>query len=195
MDVMKAGSGYTVQRRVAGAHDIRLDGMVDLLQRARGASVFDVGCNRGMVGYEFALNGASTVHGCDIYERGVMTAREVFADLRAVESQFEVVDLTGGVKALSPFKGRRYDITVCLATYHKLKRAMPADDLAALMLHLAMQTNRYFAWRGTSHQEDENLAEMGALDLIFGKAGLDRIHTSYMSEELGVAAVWSRRSC
>jgi len=80
-----------------------MDGMVDLVMRAKDKSVFDIGCNRGLVGFEFANNGASIVHGCDIYEEGIKTAREVFADIRSTESRFEVVDLTNGSKALNVF--------------------------------------------------------------------------------------------
>lgn len=185
------GASYKVQRRVAGWHDVRLDGISDLVLRARGASVFDVGCNRGMVGFEFAVNGAATVHGCDIYEPGIMTAREVFADLRAVESRFEVVDLTQGPKALSGF-ARRYDITLCLATYHKLKRVMAGNDLTALIQHFGRWTDGYFGWRATSDKPDENDAELAALDRDLGAVGLLRIHTSYISAELGVAAIWAR---
>jgi SAM-dependent methyltransferase len=97
VDMMQpAGASYKVQRRVAGVNELRLDGMGDLLLRAKGKSVFDIGCNRGMVGYQFAQQGAAMVHGCDIYEKGIETAREVFADLRFVEGRFEVVDLTEG---------------------------------------------------------------------------------------------------
>ena len=42
-----------LQRRVAGWHDIRMDGMTDLVCRAKGASVLDIGCNRGLVSFEF----------------------------------------------------------------------------------------------------------------------------------------------
>ena len=189
---LPAGANYTVQRRVAGNHDLRLDGMTDLLQRAKGKSVFDIGCNRGMVGYEFALNGASDVHGCDIYDKGVETAREVFADLRFVDGRFEVVDLTKGPSALGVF-ARQYDITVCLATYHKLKRLMEPADLTALMQHFGKWTKGYFAWRGTSDKPDENDAEIDALDRDLKPAGLVRIHTSYISNELGVCAIWARR--
>lgn len=193
MDVMRSPAGhYAVQRRVAGNHDLRLDGISDLLLRCRGKSVFDIGCNRGMVGFEFAANGASVVHGCDIYETGIITAREVFADLRAVESQFEVVDLTKGPDALHRFGGRRYDITLCLATYHKLKRVMPPADLKALTQHLGRWTKGYFGWRATSDKPDENDEEIAALDRDLGEVGLVRIHTSYISAELGVAAIWAR---
>src|SRR5678810_812408 len=85
-----------IQRRVAGYHDIRMDGMTDLVIRARDKRVMDIGCNRGLVSFEMANNGAALVHGCDIYKEGIAAAREIFADLRSVRSQFEVVDLTQG---------------------------------------------------------------------------------------------------
>lgn len=183
---------YKVQRRVAGEHDFRLDGMADLLHRARGASVFDIGCNRGMVGFEFARNGATKVHGCDKFDVGIACANEVFADLRSVDSRFEVVDLTGGPASLAAFKGESYDVTLCLATYHKLKRVMAPGDLSTLVKHFGNWTRGYFAWRATSDKPDENDAEMAALDRDLGEVGLRRIHTSYISRELGVCAIWAR---
>jgi SAM-dependent methyltransferase len=179
-------------RRVAGYHDIRMDGMTDLVIRARGASVFDIGCNRGMVGFEMACNGARLVHGCDNYADGISTAREVFADLRAVQSQFEIVDLTQGSKALAPFGDSQYDIVLMLATYHKLKRIMSPVALSDLMRHLGKRTTKYFGWRGTSEKAEENEQEIVALDRDLGEAGLKRIHTSYISPDLGVAAIWRR---
>lgn len=186
------GASYAVQRRVAGYHDVRMDGMSDLVLRAVGKSVFDIGCNRGMVGFEFAVNGASLVHGCDIYEDGIKTAREVFADVRSVESRFEVVDLTKGPAALNAFAGQRYDITLCLATYHKLKRIMKPEALTELMQHFGRQTKGYFGWRATSDKPEENDQEIANLDRDLKAVGLVRIHTSYISTELGVAAIWAR---
>lgn len=184
---------YRIERRVAGYHDIRMDGMTDLVVRARGATVFDVGCNRGLVGFEMANNGAVRVHGCDSYELGILTAKELFADLRSVEIQFEVVDLTQGVEALTPFGKRPYDIVLMLATYHKIKREMSSEKLSGLMRNLGDRTTKYFGWRGTSNQREENEKEIANLDRDLGAAGLQRIHTSYISEELGVAAIWSRK--
>jgi SAM-dependent methyltransferase len=181
-----------LQRRVAGHHDIRMDGMIDLVMRARGAAVMDIGCNRGLVGFEFANNGAALVHGCDNYEAGIRTAREVFIDLRAVESRFEVVDLLGGPAALAPFGDQRYDIMLLLATYHKLKRVMSADKLSELMMHLAGRTSRWFAWRGTSDKPKENEQEMAALDRDLGECRFRRVQTSTISD-LGLAAIWARQ--
>lgn len=183
---------YRIERRVAGFHDIRLDGMTDLVVRARGASVLDVGCNRGLVGFEMANNGAKVVHGCDNYELGILTAKELFADLRSVEIQFEVVDLSKGAVALKPFGDRHYDIVLMLATYHKLKRIMSKELLSGLMQDLGRRTIKYFGWRATSTQHEENAAEMALVAADMGKVGLKCIHRSTISAELGLCAIWAR---
>lgn len=184
---------YKLQRRVAGYHDIRMDGMTDLVMRAKDASVFDIGCNRGLVGFEMANNGAAKVHGCDIFPEGITTARELFADLRSVESKFEVVDLTGGAAAVTAAFGQeQYDIVLCLATMHKLKRVMPRDQLSGLMQHFGKRTRQYFGWRATSEKLAENDEEMAWLDSWLPPIGLKRVHTSYISRTLGVAAIWAR---
>lgn len=177
-----------LHRRVAGWHDIRLDGLTDLLLRAPGASVLDIGCNRGLVGFEFFANGAAKVHGADIYAEGIETARHLFCDLRNCESRFEVADLTR--PGALDWCDAQYTMVVMLATYHKLKRAMKGSDLAALVGRLGGMTGRYFAWRGTSEDHAANEDEIRALD---GGLGLKRVHTSYLSRELGVAAIWERQ--
>ncbi len=181
-----------LMRRVAGYHDIRMDGMTDLVMRANGRTVLDIGCNRGLVGFEFANNGARLVHGCDNYESGIATARELFIDLRNCKSQFECVDLTNGSSSLDPFGNGQYDIVLLLATYHKLKRAMTRPQLTSLVRHLGMRTSKWLGWRGTSEKANENEEEMRQLDIDLGDVSLKRIHTSYLSETLGVCAIWKR---
>ncbi len=180
--------GERLMRRVQGFHDLRLDGLSDLLHRARDATVFDIGCNRGLAGFEFAGNGAERVMGCDNYENGIIACRHLFCDLRAVKHRFEVVDLTGGEAAMRKAFGKDanlgHDIVLMLATYHKLKRIMPAKALSELMRYFGNKTDRYFAWRG--YQE-----EIAPLDDDLGKAGLKRIHTSMISD-IQPAAIWAR---
>jgi hypothetical protein len=60
--------------------------------------VFDIGCNRGMVGYQFASTARHWFTAATITRLGIQTAREWFADLRCVEARFEVVDLTAGTR-------------------------------------------------------------------------------------------------
>jgi SAM-dependent methyltransferase len=181
------------QRRVAGYHDIRMDGMVDLIMRARGASVLDIGCNRGLVGFEFAVNGAALVHGCDIYEAGIATAREVFADLRSVKSQFECIDLTIPGALQEAFGDQKYDIVLMLATYHKLKRIMSTTAIEELMCDIGNRTLRYFAWRGTSKDIKENVGEIKRIDKYY-EQDFKRIHRSGISEALGECAIWQRKT-
>jgi SAM-dependent methyltransferase len=169
-----------------------MDGMLDLVLRAKDAAVLDIGCNRGLVGFEMANNGAKLVHGVDNYEDGITTARHLFADLRNCISRFEVVDLTAGPLALRPMEPQVYDITLMLATYHKLKRIMDQKALSDLMQYLARRTKKYFGWRGTSDKPSENEGEIFALDRDFKMVGMKRIHTSYLSETLGVACIWGR---
>lgn len=177
-------------RRVAGYHDLRLDGISDLLFRARDASVLDIGCNRGLVSFEFANNGAALLHGCDLYADGVRTAREIFADVLGSKSRFEVVDLTDGPAALKKAFGKdyksAYDIVLFLAVYHKLKRQMSDEKLQKLVQHLGERAGRYFAWRG-AHPEDDEIAP------ALKKAGLTRVQTSEISDTIGPAVIWARR--
>jgi SAM-dependent methyltransferase len=180
-------SGEKLMRRVAGYHDIRLDGIYDLILRAQGMSVMDVGCNRGMVGFEFVQNGAVRSDGVDNHQESIGFARELHTDNRGIDAQFEVADLTKGAEAFKPFGDRKWDIVLFLATYHKLRRVMSPEDLTKLVKFLASRTNRYFAWRGTD-KRDENDAEIADLDRDL--APLKRVHTSYLSKQIGAAAIW-----
>lgn len=182
-----------LQRRVAGIHDIRLDGISDIVPRVKDAAVLDLGCNRGVVSLELAHNGARLIHGVDNYVEGIGVATHIFADIVTCRSRFIVADLTQGPKVFAPFGGVEYDVTLCLATYHKLKRIMPPSELKTLMTHIGRITRGWFAWRGTREDHDENEEEMVTLDRDMGEAGLARVHTSYLSRQLGVAAIWARR--
>jgi SAM-dependent methyltransferase len=170
-------------RRVVGLHDIRFDGLSDLFLRARGCSVIDIGCNRGHVAYDFALNGARLVHGCDVDAVSIQAARIWFSELPHCQSQFEVVDLEKGPSALDVFGPGGYDILLFLGVVHKLKRVMQLDALNELIRSLEQRALAYFAWTG--YAED-----IGLMDSALRK--LKRIHTS----EIGIlgrpAAIWKR---
>jgi 2-polyprenyl-3-methyl-5-hydroxy-6-metoxy-1,4-benzoquinol methylase len=180
-----------IQRRVTGYHDIRMDGATDLLLRARGMSVMDVGCNRGMVGFEFACNGAKLVHGCDIYAPGIEVAKQIFADLRSVESQFEAIDLSEGPKALSVFNDQMYDVVLMLAVYHKLKRIMSQELLDELVEFLGKHVNMYFVARATENDAEGNLGDRKKIDSVLNRVGMKCMHWSNISE-MGPIAIWSR---
>ena len=167
------------QRRIIGYHGFRLDGLSDCLTRCAGASVLDIGCNRGMVSYEFALSGANVLHGCDNYEKGMLVANEVFADLRNVKARFEVVDLKGGGGAIEAAFGgdllKTYDFVLMLAVYHKLRRIMEFDQLLDFVQFLAARCGRYFVWRGSGQEMDEFEPRLNGFKLV---------HYSEMAEVL-----------
>ena len=174
-------------RRVVGIHEIRFDGLSDLLLRAHGASVFDVGCNRGHVGWDFAMNGASIVHGCDIHGPSVQCARLWFSEHPHVESKFEVVDLTKGPDAIKEtFPTGQYDIVLLLGVQHKLKRTMKADQISELIKYLGERTLTYFAWNGDGN--DLDLAE----DALEG-TGLETVHYSELNKPKWPSVIWKRR--
>lgn len=126
--------------------------------------------------------------GCDNYEDGIVTCRHLFADLRAVKSRFEIVDLAGGAEAVRKAFGSdadlNHDIVLMLATYHKLIRAMPTQELSQLIRFFGNKTAKYFAWRGYE-------TEIKSLDHDLGRVGLKRIHTSMISD-IQPAAIWAR---
>ncbi len=179
-----------LMRRVTGYHDIRMDGISDLVIRARGASVFDIGCNRGLVGFEFANNGARLVHGCDIYKEGIETAREIFKDLNSVQSRFEVVDLTKE-GSIDVFGNYPYDIVLLLAIVHKLRRVMKEDDIRAFVRKCGNLAHKYIGWRSVANDKRQAKGEMEHMDEWLGAVGMKRVQTSFISD-LGPAAIWAK---
>lgn len=178
---------HPVRRSGVGSHDIRFIGLTDLLLFARGASVIDVGCNRGHNAYEFYRDGARLVHGCDIHGPSIQAARHWFAELEYAESKFEVVDLTGGPQALTDAFGTEgYDIVLFIGVQHKLKRTMAQQKLDDLTLYLGQRTLKYLGWMGSGPEDLE------PMDKILKRSGLRRIHTSEFAKP-GIAAVWQRQ--
>jgi hypothetical protein len=158
----------------------------DLLMRARGASVIDIGMNRGHLAYDFALNGARLVHGCDIYAAGVLAARHWFAELPHVESKFEVVDLTKPDALEKAFGNQNYDITLLIGVYHKLARVMDAQSLSKLIRWIGNRSASYFGWMGYPDA-------LPPIDVDMKVCGLKRIHTSELAFPGRPAAIWKRQ--
>lgn len=174
-------------RRVVGIHEIRFDGFSDLLLRAHGCSVFDVGCNRGHVGWDFAANGARLVHGCDIDGPSIQCARIWFSEHPHVESKFEIVDLEKGPAAVKQaFGDQTYDIVMFIGVQHKLKRVMTNENLAALINHLGQRALTYFAWNGYSE-------DLPFTNAIVSKLGLKLVHTSELALEGKPSVIWKKR--
>jgi 2-polyprenyl-3-methyl-5-hydroxy-6-metoxy-1,4-benzoquinol methylase len=178
----------SIPSRSAGYHNDRLDGVSDILNRARDASVLDIGCNRGLVSFQFVQNGATLIHGCDIHEKSLETARELFSELPAV-SRFENVDLTGGAPALQRAFGlaykKQYDIVLFLAVYQKLERIMQTQALTDLVAHLADKTGRYFVLRN-------HPIHRAQIEPILANAGLRCVQYSELSDVTVPKTIYAR---
>lgn len=177
------------QRRAIGWHGYRLDGIADVLLRMQDASVLDIAANRGMISYELALNGATVCHGVDEYEKGMMVANEVFADLRTVDAKFAVCDLRGGIAAIAAALGDdfrdQYDVVVYMATHHKLQRIMQVTDLLALVRGLGLRCGGYFLWRGSVQEYEQ-------IDPVLKETGLRMVQWSELTPDDAPSALWRR---
>lgn len=177
---------HPMRRSGVGSHDIRFDGLSDLILRAHGCSVIDVGCNRGHVAYDFAINGARIVHGCDIYGPGIAALRHWFAEMPHVQSKFEVVDLEKGPAAFAAaFGDEGYDIVLFIGIYHKLKRLMQPKDLNDLVADLGCRALTYFGWNGY-------MVDLPAMDVHLKEGGLTRVHTSRLTALDRASVIWRR---
>lgn len=162
----------------------RLSGLMDLLSFAHGATVLDIACNRGLVGFEFARKGAKLIHGCDRDEMAVKMSREILAEFPNVQSRFEVTDLTKGAKSIEMFN-LTYDIVFFMRIFHKLERVMTKEAMAELLVGIARKTSKYLAWRG-------DINTVPWLEQTLLPMGLKRIHFTQISE-LGTAVVWAKK--
>lgn len=180
---------HGVQRRVAGYHDVRMDGIHDLVLRCRGWSVLDIGCNRGMVGFELACNGARLIHGIDSDADAINVARNVFADIRTVQFRFETIDLRAGVAPVrAAFGDGMYDLVLLLAVVHKLARVMSEELLHELLAWFGRRAMHYVG----VHLHPDHLALVSS---AMQAAGLKLIHKSYIGDQfvgLGPGLIWAR---
>jgi SAM-dependent methyltransferase len=106
-----------------------------LLEMAKGCTVLDIGCAEGLISFELMKAGAILVHGVDILESRIESAREKFV---GYEAKFWVLDVAEIDKIdLLP----KYDMVLLLAILHKI--ASPET-----LLNFAIErSNRYIVVR------------------------------------------------
>lgn len=192
-------SDKNIQRCCISHSGFRLDGLGDILPRMKGASVFDIGANRGHVSLDCMAYGATTLHGVEIDKDRCRVCNENFADYRHVKAKFEQVDLIGGPAALKKAFGhhflKEYDFILMLAVYHKLRRVMELDALLYLVDHFAHHCGRFFVWRGSREEKPE-------FENVLLKREFKLVHYSEISECEGLpdesplrqqpSAIWAK---
>jgi 2-polyprenyl-3-methyl-5-hydroxy-6-metoxy-1,4-benzoquinol methylase len=172
--------------RVTGFINDRLNGLGQFVSKAIGKTILDIGCNRGLISFEFARNGAALVHGCDHYRRGIRTARDIFEEV-PTKSRFEIIDLSRGQEAIARAFGDdylpTYDVVLYLGVHHHLRRSMSEESLGELVKHLAGRTGSTLIARTSA---------LDHLSVVLRSTGLS-MHS--LNNDLPVVAplsVWSR---
>jgi 2-polyprenyl-3-methyl-5-hydroxy-6-metoxy-1,4-benzoquinol methylase len=96
----------------------QMTGVTPALAEASGKTVLDLGCAEGLVGREFALAAAKSVHGVDSIEDHLACARK---QCRGLPMTFEHANLNEWIPPqLENGTIQRYDIVLSLGVAHKM---------------------------------------------------------------------------
>ena len=136
-EALKAGlmDDKNPKRRVQSLHDVRFEGLSDLLLR----DIF----GPGMAAAEQWF---SEVKECE--------SKFVALDL-----------IKGADALQQAFGNQRYDIVLMLGVLHKLKREMKPEAVSGLMRNLGQRAIEYFGWSGYTEEIPQLDFDMGACGL------------------------------
>ncbi len=164
----------------------RMAGLEPLEHLAPGRSILDVGSHRGLISYELAKYAPSLIHGFDIYQRGIDTSREIFADIE-LPSEFHVANLSLGLDEFQSQFGDillpQYDIVLMLAVFQHIKKQMDGEELKRLMEYFTDVCGRYFVLRAPNIEQLD--------DFIIGK-GFKLIYYYYVEQNLTPVVIYER---
>lgn len=90
-----------------------------------GASVLDVGCNMGIVGYEVCKHGVTDYHGIDVLPDHLDVARGIFMGVPC-RSRIEALHLPTALDRLDS----AYDVILYLAVHQHIRKAQGAEKAA-----------------------------------------------------------------
>ncbi|HJN93884.1 MAG TPA: class I SAM-dependent methyltransferase, partial [Dehalococcoidia bacterium] len=164
----------------------RYAGLEPVFALARGKSVLDVGCHRGLIAYEFARHGATVIHGLDLYQPGIQAAREIHSDV-PVEYSFQAIDLSSGREQVSSqmhdISPTGYDIVLMLAIVQHLDRQIGEEATRDLVDFFLERTREHFVLRMPRHERIE--------DFILER-GFQRSYFNALDKTLAPVVVYSR---
>ncbi|MFV1979020.1 MAG: class I SAM-dependent methyltransferase [Myxococcota bacterium] len=133
------------RKRFTGNLFDRSRGLEPVLEDCRGETILDIGSCDGLVAYEFARAGASTIHGLERDAADVYFANRLFRDV-PTESRFIQADLSISGPEFDRRYGQKllpaYDMLLFLGVYHHLKRQAAPEALGSLIDVLLRRTRR-----------------------------------------------------
>lgn len=176
-----------VSKPYSGSAFDRLTGLEYVLEKCRGKTVLDVGSCDGLVGYEFARNGARLVHGIDVDRAGINFSRRLFRYV-PVASLFARVDVSRSENLPIGDKAKgflcKYDIVLFLGMYHHLRRQADKKDLERIVTRLLQAAETYFVVRTDLMPEVDDIVTGNGFGLVHGVDG---------GREIGKLNVYKRR--
>jgi len=143
-----------------GAWATRLEGLFDLTLEYADASILDVGCNMGIIGYEICKRKPVFFHGVEAMLLHSLVAKMVFQGVE-VENRIERLDITAEKKRRKTLLSG-YDIIVYLAVHQHIRRQVGAAGAREVAADLFSRCRRSLVFRGP------HLEEMSALALSNG---------------------------
>jgi len=175
-------------RALHGFHLERIHGLSELLRYVDGMSVFDAGCDRGLIPFAFAMSGVRLVHGCGRDAEGVAATREIFDEVD-IRSHFEVVDVAQGDKAIASAFGfdyhPKYDVMLFPSLDYIDANTMPRDAVAGLVRSLLARTKTFFVHRMTSTADVD-----ASVERVLEASGLNRVYFTTLISTAGAISVW-----
>jgi len=132
----------------------RLEGLEPLLDKSDGENVLDIGCYDGLIAYEFAKCGASTVLGLDNDQFHLNTAKRIFSQLE-MDSAFVHVDLRNDDLGLLVGKiadqKEKYGIVLFLGVFQHIHNSMSEERKQKLVDDICSSCSGFLAVRMPDH--------------------------------------------
>lgn len=147
-------------RSIAGETGDRVFGLDLAFDKAKGASVLDIGCHDGRIAERFAMAGAAHIDGLDISATFIEMAAERFLGL-PTRSRFRVADLSKGAAVLEGLELLNgYDLVCYLGVHHHLKKQMPGERLSELVQVICAMASDHLVIRTPQVHFDPLLPEI-----------------------------------
>lgn len=168
----------------------RFHGLDLILSKCAGCTVLDFGSSYGLISYEFARYGATTIHGFERDGQAVKFSGTLFQYV-PIETAFVQANLAIPAEIFERKYAAQllphYDIVLFLGVYHHLVRQMAKDDLHELIVALLKRCKKWFVVR-----TDRDSSEFE--ELILAQGFVMSYFLQAPSEKLGPLYVYARKS-
>lgn len=140
-----------------GHWDDRVAGLVELELPVEGASILDIGCNMGILGYELCKLSPSFYHGVERMRVHAFVARMIFQGVR-VEHKIDRINV-GRKKVREKVLRDSYDIVLYLAVHQHIKKQIGEAAANEIFVDLLKRSRRCLVFRGPDYADVTALAE------------------------------------